>query len=281
MRRVDDAADMDSCFHNAQREAKAAFGSDDLYMEKFLLNPKHVEVQILADHDGQAIHLGERDCSMQRRHQKLIEETPCARLDQATREKMCQMALRACAAANYEGVGTIEFLLDEDGSFYFMEMNTRIQVEHPVTEMATGIDLVQQQILVALGERLSHRQDQVTFNGHVLEVRINAEDPARNFAPCPGLVTFYSAPGGPGIRVDSHLYSGYSVPPHYDSLLGKLIVQAPDRPTAIAKARRALSEFIVEGIATNASYIDELLASEGFVDGSYTTRFIEQRMASI
>ena len=216
---------------------------------------------------------------MQRRHQKLIEN---ARAPAWIRRPVRDVpdGLRACARSNYEGVGTIEFLLDEDGSFYFMEMNTRIQVEHPVTEMATGIDLVQEQILVALGERLSYRQDQVSFNGHVLEVRINAEDPSRNFAPCPGLVTFYSAPGGPGVRVDSHLYSGYSVPPYYDSLLGKLIVQAPDRPTAIAKARRALSEFIVEGIATNASYVDELLASEFFADGSYTTRFIEQRMAA-
>ncbi len=280
MRRVDTDADMESCFNNAQREARAAFGSGDLYMEKFLVNPKHVEIQILADREGNAIHLGERDCSMQRRHQKLIEETPCPRLDQATREKMCETALRACAAVQYEGVGTIEFLLDEDGSFYFMEMNTRIQVEHPVTEMVTGIDLVREQIRVALGEPLGYSQRQVVCNGHALEVRINAEAPERDFAPCPGLVSFYSAPGGPGVRVDSHLYSGYTVPPYYDSLLGKLIVHAENRPAALAKARRALSEFLVEGITTNCGFIEELLSCDGFVDGGYSTRFIEKRMAA-
>ena len=279
MRLVLKESDMINNFYAAQHEAEQAFSSGELYLEKYLANPRHVEVQIIADRHGNVVQLGERDCSLQRRHQKLIEESPCPVLDDETRRAMGAAAVAAAQSVQYSSVGTIEFLLDEDGSFYFMEMNTRIQVEHPVTELVTGIDLVQEQIRVGLGERLSFTQEDVMMRGHAIEVRINAEDAKRGFAPCPGKVEFFLAPGGPGVRLDSHLYSGYRVPSHYDSLLGKLIVWAPDRQQAITRCRRALQELMVVGVPTTAAFADELLATEAFRDGRYATKFVENYIA--
>jgi acetyl-CoA carboxylase biotin carboxylase subunit len=279
MRLVSREEDMINNFYAAQHEAEQAFSSGELYLEKYLANPRHVEVQIIADQHGNVVQLGERDCSLQRRHQKLIEESPCPILDETTRQAMGDAAVAAAKAVGYSSAGTIEFLLDDDGSFYFMEMNTRIQVEHPVTEMVTNIDLLSEQILVGLGERLSFSQEDVVMQGHAIEVRINAEDAKRGFAPCPGKVEFFLAPGGPGVRMDSHLYSGYRVPSHYDSLLGKVIVWAPNRRQAIRRCRRALHELMVVGLPTTAAFADELLATEAFREGRYATKFVETYIA--
>ena len=234
-----------------QSEAQAAFGSPVVYIEKFLQRPRHVEVQVLADGQGSAVYLGDRDCSLQRRHQKVIEEAPAPGIDDRLRAEIGEACVRACIDIGYRGAGTFEFLY-EDGGFYFIEMNTRVQVEHPVTEMITGVDIVREQLLIASGEKLSLRQEDIGFSGHSVECRINAEDP-RNFLPSPGKINTFHAPGGPGVRVDSHVYSGYTVPPHYDSLIGKLITHGDTREAALAKMRQALDELIVEGIRTNAA----------------------------
>lgn len=260
----------------AQQEAQKAFGNAGVYLEKFLTGMKHVEIQIIADKHGNVAHLGERDCSIQRRRQKLIEEAPCPVLDEDTRTRMGEAAVRAAKAVNYSGAGTLEFLLGPDNNFYFMEMNTRIQVEHPVTEMITGVDLIKEMISVAEGNVLSFRQEDVVMNGWSIECRINAEDPDRNFMPAPGKVNFYLAPGGPGVRVDSGAYPGYSIPPYYDSMIAKLIVWGSTRDEAIAKMKRALSEFIIEGVPTTISFHQRLLQHPTFVNGDFDIKFLEE-----
>src|SRR5690606_38430588 len=260
-----------------RQEAKAAFGNDMVYMEKFLENPRHVEIQVLADGQGNAVHLGERDCSMQRRHQKVVEEAPAPGITAEMRERIGRICTEACIRIGYRGAGTFEFLY-QDGEFYFIEMNTRIQVEHPVTEMITGVDLVREQLLIASGEKLSLRQQDIRFTGHAIECRINAEDPA-TFLPCPGLVKHFHAPGGLGVRVDSHIYEGYKVPPNYDSMIGKLIVHGPDRATAIARMRVALSEMVVDGIKTNVPLQQRIMADIGFQQGGTNIHYLERRLA--
>ncbi|WPP43029.1 acetyl-CoA carboxylase biotin carboxylase subunit [Paenibacillus hunanensis] len=261
---------------NAQQEAEKAFGNGGVYLEKFLTGMKHVEVQIIADRHGNAVHLGERDCSVQRRRQKLVEEAPCPVLSPKLRAEMGAAAVRAAKAVNYSGAGTLEFLLGQDGKFYFMEMNTRIQVEHPVTEMVTGVDLIQEMIRVAEGNPLSFTQEEVEINGWSIECRINAEDPQRNFMPSPGKINFYLAPGGPGVRVDSGAYPGYTISPYYDSMIAKLIVWAPTREEAIAKMKRALDEFAIDGIHTTIPFHLRLLNHETFVRGDFDIKFLEE-----
>lgn len=249
--------ELKEAFLSAQSETKAAFGDDSMYMEKLIEGARHVEVQILGDSFGNVIHLGERDCSLQRKNQKVLEETPCEVLSESTRAKICDSAVRAAKAAGYENAGTIEFLYDEDSDkYYFMEMNTRVQVEHPITEMVTGVDIVKEQIRIAAGEKLLYTQDDIKISGHAIECRINAENPSRNFAPCPGTIDYLLMPsGGLGLRVDSAIYQGYEIPPYYDSMLAKVIVHGRDRDEAIAKMKRALYEFIIEGVDTNLSLI--------------------------
>jgi acetyl-CoA carboxylase, biotin carboxylase subunit len=259
-----------------QQEAATAFGNPGVYLEKFIEDFRHVEIQVLADNHGNAIHLGERDCTVQRRMQKLVEETPSPALDGETRAEMGQAAVKAALAVNYSGAGTVEFIFDyKNHKFYFMEMNTRIQVEHPVTEMVTGVDLIKEQIKVASGEKLSISQEDVTFNGWAIECRINAENPAKNFMPSAGKIHMYLAPGGYGVRVDSAAYPGYSIPPYYDSMIAKLIVHAPTREEAIDKMKRALSEFAIEGIHTTIPFHLKLLQHEQFVSGEFNTKFLE------
>ena len=259
-----------------QSEAQAAFGSPVVYMEKFLQRPRHVEVQVLADGQGGAVHLGDRDCSLQRRHQKVIEEAPAPDIDDKLRADIGEACVEACIDMGYRGAGTFEFLY-EDGGFYFIEMNTRVQVEHPVTEMITGVDIVREQLLIASGEKLSIRQEDVRFTGHALECRINAEDP-RNFLPSPGKINTFHAPGGPGVRVDSHVYNGYTVPPHYDSLIGKLITHGDTRESALVKMRQALDELIVEGIRTNAALHRELVVDPSFMAGGVSIHYLESKL---
>jgi len=260
----------------AQQEAQKAFGNPGVYLEKYLTGMKHVEIQILADKHGNVVHLGERDCSVQRRRQKLVEEAPCPVLTPQLREAMGQAAVRAAKAVNYCGAGTLEFLLGPDGKFYFMEMNTRIQVEHPVTEMITNVDIIKEMIRVAEGEPLSIRQEDVRFDGWAIECRINAEDPERNFMPSPGTIQFYLPPGGPGVRVDSGAYPGYTISPHYDSMIAKLIVWAPTRGEAIARMRRALSEFAIEGIHTTIGFHLKLMDHKRFQAGTFDIKFLEE-----
>jgi acetyl-CoA carboxylase biotin carboxylase subunit len=279
MRVAQDSNDFARQFGMARQEAAAAFGDDSVYIEKYLARPRHVEFQVLGDQHGRVIHLGERDCSVQRRHQKLIEEAPSPALSEDLRERMGEAAVRGAASIDYVGAGTIEFLLDEDGSFYFMEMNTRIQVEHPVTEMATGFDLVKEQIRAAAGLPLSMPDQPITLRGHVIECRINAEDPERNFAPSPGTITTFHLPGGPGVRVDTHVYAGYRVPPFYDSLLGKLIVHAATREEAIKRMRHSLASFVVEGVHTTIPFLYDVMEHPGFVAGEVDTKFLERMMA--
>ena len=260
----------------ARQEAQKAFGNSGVYLEKYLTGMKHVEIQIIADKHGNVCHLGERDCSVQRRRQKLVEEAPCPVMTPALRERMGQAAVRAAKAVNYSGAGTIEFLLGPDGQFYFMEMNTRIQVEHPVTEMITGVDLIKEMIAIAEGEPLSFTQDEVRFNGWAIEFRINAEDPDRDFMPSPGRIGFYLPPGGPGVRVDSGAYPNGFVSPHYDSMIAKLIVWGPNRDEAIARGRRALGEFLVEGVKTTIPFHQKLLDHPIFQKGTFDIKFLEQ-----
>jgi acetyl-CoA carboxylase biotin carboxylase subunit len=263
-------------FSLAQNEALAAFGNGDVYVEKYLERPRHVEIQVLGDTLGRVVHLGERDCSVQRRHQKLIEESPSPALTQDLRTRMGDAAIALASAIGYVGAGTLEFLLDTDGSFYFMEMNTRIQVEHPVTEMVTGFDIVKEQIHVAAGDPLSLPAELNGLRGHAIECRVNAEDPARHFQPCPGLISAYHPPGGPGVRVDTHVYAGYTVPPHYDSLLAKVIVHGRDRTEALARMGQALDSFILEGVTTTIPFLARVIRHPAFVAGDVDTRFLER-----
>ena len=265
-------------YHAAKSEAEIAFGDGALYMEKYLVNPRHIEFQIIADNYGNVVHLGERDCSIQRRQQKLLEESPSPSLNPKLRERMGAAAVKAAKAANYSNVGTIEFLLTDKEEFYFMEMNTRVQVEHPVTEQVTGVDIIKEQIRVAAGEKLSFRQKDIKVTGHAIECRINAENPARNFAPCPGLVKLFVPAGGPGVRVDTHVYTGYRIPPYYDSMIAKLIVVGADREQALARCRRALDEFIVEGVSTTIPFSQLIMSNKDFIAGHYDTGFIERMM---
>jgi acetyl-CoA carboxylase biotin carboxylase subunit len=276
MRMVRSPRELESAIKVARSEAKAAFGDDSLYLERWIEDNRHVEVQVAVDRYGHGIHLGERDCSVQRRHQKIVEEAPTPAMSDGARIAMAERAVRAAVAAGYENVGTLEFLVDRDGTVYFIEINCRIQVEHPVTEMLTGIDMVAMQIRIAAGEPLGIAQSDVALRGHAIEFRINAEDPAHDFRPSAGIVERYLVPGGPGIRVDSHLYAGYDVPPFYDSLLAKLIVWGPDRPTAIARARGALDELLIEGLATNVPIHEALLISQPFLDGEMTTNLLDR-----
>ena len=276
MRLAWDADDLQNAYDTARNEAERAFGDPTLYLEKYLQRPRHIEFQILADSHGRVIHLGERECSIQRRHQKIIEEAPSVALDPELRAEMGRAAVAAARAAKYENAGTVEFLLDEDGSFYFMEMNTRIQVEHPVTELVTGVDLVIEQLRIATGEPISvPKRKQVRPNGHAIEFRINAEDPV-TFAPSPGRITHFSLPSGPGVRLDTHIYGGYMVPPYYDSLVAKLLVHGKDRPEAIARGRRALSMLKIDGIKTSVTLHERILDSEEFRAGHLDTHFMER-----
>jgi acetyl-CoA carboxylase biotin carboxylase subunit len=281
MRPASDPDELRRAYQTARAEAKAAFGNDNLYMEKYLRRPRHVEIQILADEHGHVIHLGERDCSVQRRHQKLIEESPSPAVDPDLRQRMGADAVKLARQVDYRSAGTVEFLLDEDGSYYFMEMNTRIQVEHPITELVTDVDLIREQLLVAAGERLEVTQDDIQMHGWAIECRINAEDPTRGFLPQPGRLRDFHAPGGPGVRVDSHLYTGYAVPPYYDSLLAKIIVHGRDRMEAIARMVRALEESVFEGVPTSIPFHQAVLAHPVFRDGEATTRFLEEHGAHL
>jgi acetyl-CoA carboxylase biotin carboxylase subunit len=262
-------------FARVSEEAKAAFGNGAMYVEKFCEHPRHVEIQVACDRHGNRVYLGERDCTIQRRHQKLVEEGPSPALDEKVRKKMGEAAIALCEAVNYENVGTVEFLLDENKNFYFMEMNTRIQVEHPVTEMITGVDLVKEQIRIACGYRLSFRQEDIKINSHSIECRINAEDPD-TFTPSPGKITALHVPGGLGVRIDSFVYAQYKVVPFYDSMIGKLIVHAPTRKDAIARMCQALDEFVIEGIKTNIPFHRKVIASKKFADGDFDTHFLEE-----
>jgi acetyl-CoA carboxylase, biotin carboxylase subunit len=278
MRLVKDESELAKLFAAAQGEAEAAFGNPGVYLEKFVQKPRHIEFQILADTFGNVIHLGERECSIQRRHQKLLEEAPSPALTPLLREKMGTAAVMAAQSINYVGAGTVEFLLDQSGEFYFMEMNTRIQVEHPVTEMITGLDLIAEQLRIAQGEPLSLTQDQVLLRGHAIECRINAEDPEHNFRPHPGRISGYLPPSGPGVRMDSHVYTDYEIPPYYDSLIGKLIVWGADRPAAIRRMRRALRECAVTGLPTTIAFHQKILDNPDFQRGDVYTNFVEQMM---
>ena len=275
MRVIRNAEEFPNLFEVAQKESIAGFGDDTMYIERFVEDPRHIEFQIMADRYGNVVQLGERDCSMQRRHQKVLEESPSAVLTPELRKKMGETAVLAAKAAQYEGAGTIEFLLDKNKDFYFMEMNTRIQVEHPVTEMVTGLDLIKEQIRVAAGEPLSFCQEDVELRGHAIECRINAERPAKNFMPSPGIIETIHLPGGNGVRVDTAVYQNYAIPPYYDSMIGKIIVHDKDRESAIAKMQSALGELNIEGVDTNIDFLYEILCHENFINGDFNTSFIE------
>ncbi|MEA2013358.1 MAG: acetyl-CoA carboxylase biotin carboxylase subunit [Verrucomicrobiota bacterium] len=274
MRVAHNSASLIQGFHSAKMEAEKAFSNSDVYLEKYLENPRHIEVQIIADDYGNVIHLGERDCSLQRRHQKLIEEAPSPALNKSLRKQMGEVAVNAAKTAKYSGAGTIEFLLDKNKNFYFMEMNTRVQVEHPVSECVTGVDIIKEQISVAMGNKLSIKQKDIKITGHAIECRINAEDPENNFTPSPGKITLYHQPGGPGVRIDSHAYEGYIIPPYYDSMVGKLICHGKDREEAITRSIRALNEYVIEGIKTTIPFELRVLHNNDFVKGTYDTSFL-------
>jgi acetyl-CoA carboxylase biotin carboxylase subunit len=278
MRVVDSGAELRDRYATAQAEARSAFNNDDVYIERYLRRPRHVEIQVLGDRHGNVVHLFERDCSVQRRHQKLIEESPSPAVTPELRRRMGDAALTGSRAIRYVGAGTFEFLLDEDGSFYFMEMNTRLQVEHPVTEVVTGLDLVREQIRVAAGEPLGYGQDDIVLRGHAIECRVNAEDPNHDFRPSPGKIEYLHFPGGPGVRVDSHIYAGYRIPPHYDSLIAKVITWGDDRDEAIARMTRSLSETLIEGPATTIPFHLRVLADTEFRAGRFDTTFVQTRM---
>lgn len=268
--------ELEASYNLVKQEAKAAFNDDKIYIEKFVVEPRHVEIQVLADEHGNAVHLGERDCSIQRKNQKIIEESPSTVLDEDLRKKMGESALKAVKASGYTNCGTIEFLVDSDRNYYFMEMNTRIQVEHPVTELQTGIDLVKEQIKVASGEKLNFKQEDIKFDGHSIECRINAENPDRNFMPCPGKIEGLNFPGGNGVRIDSGIYSGYTIPCHYDSMLAKMIVHGKNRGEAIAKAKRALEELVIDGVDTNIDFLLKIIDNPKFINGDFDTSFIQK-----
>lgn len=276
MRVVRNSEEFEKNFQNAQREAENGFGDNSMYIEKYIEHPKHIEFQILADNEGNTIHLGERDCSVQRRHQKMIEESPCTALDEDLREQMGAMAVRAAKAVGYRNAGTVEFLLDSHRQFYFMEINTRIQVEHGVTELVTGIDLVKEQIRIAAGEKLGLRQSDIHLTGHAMEVRINAENPDKNFAPCPGTIQELHIPGGNGVRIDTAVYPGYIIPQYYDSMIMKVMVYDKDRESALKKMRSTLGEVIIEGVTTNLDFQYEILKNKEFESGAVHTDFIEK-----
>lgn len=276
MRVVNSEASLLNSIHITQSEAAAAFGDSTVYMEKYLENPRHVEVQVLADGQGHAIHLYDRDCSMQRRHQKVVEEAPAPQIDEEARSQVLQSCVDACIEIDYRGAGTFEFLY-EDGHFYFIEMNTRVQVEHPVTEMVTGVDIVKEQLRIAAGMPLSLKQEDIKCEGHAFECRINAEDP-RTFMPSPGKVVHFHAPGGNGVRVDSHLYDGYTVPPHYDSLVAKLITYGEDRETALIRMKNALDEMLVEGIRTNIALHQDIVTDGYFIEGGVNIHYLEKKL---
>ena len=274
MRAVQDPAEFSRHFHAAQAEAKGAFGNSDVYIEKLITGPRHVEIQVMGDGQGTTVHYGERECSIQRRHQKLLEEAPSSAVSDDLRARMGAAAIRGAAAVDYVGAGTVEFLLDADGNFYFMEMNTRIQVEHPVTEEIYGVDLIEQQIRVAMGERLENHS--ARMNGHAIECRINAENPDRNFSPSPGRISAFNLPGGLGVRVDTHAYADYTIPANYDSMIAKLIVHGSTRRQAIGRMQRALDEFVIEGVATTIPFHRKLLRHPAFLEGAIDTHFVEQ-----
>jgi len=276
MRVVKEMSELENAYNSAQSEAGAAFGNPDVYMEKYFINPRHIEVQLIGDRYGNAVSLGERECSIQRKHQKLIEESPSPAVDQALRDKLNAAAIRGALQANYNSTGTIEFLMDDKGDFYFMEMNTRIQVEHTVTEEVIGLDLIKEQIAVAAGKKLDNRLKKYKLRGHAIECRINAEDPAQNFRPSPGKITAFHTPGGYGVRVDTHAYAQYQIPPYYDSLIAKLIAHGKDRETAINRMKRALEEFIIEGVATTIPLHQAILNTPEFRSGNFDTSFIEK-----
>jgi acetyl-CoA carboxylase biotin carboxylase subunit len=277
MRLVRTPEELEAAWHRARAEAGAAFGRDEVYLERFLERVRHVEVQVLADGHGRAVHLGERECSLQRRHQKVVEEAPSPAVDPCLRERLAAAALAICRGIGYRGAGTVEFVVDAvTGQFYFIEMNTRLQVEHPVTELITGVDIVVEQIRLAAGEPLSFRQEDVTLRGHALECRVLAEDPDRGFLPCPGRIAAYQPPAGPGVRLDSHCYPGYAVPPDYDSLLAKVVTWGPDRHTAIRRMARALAEYRIEGVATNIPFLRQLMAHPDFLAGHFHTHWLEE-----
>lgn len=281
MRAARNEKELESYFVTAQQESVHAFGDDSMYLEKFVEDPRHVEVQIIADKYGNVVSLGERDCSIQRRHQKIIEESPCIALSEKLRRKMGQAAVRAAKAVGYESAGTIEFLLDKSGDFYFMEMNTRIQVEHPVTEFVSGVDLIREQILIAAGQPLSVEQKDIVLRGHAIECRINAEDPKKRFLPCPGTITELHLPGGNGVRMDTAVYTGYTIPPNYDSMIVKVIVHDRDRESAIRKMISTLGEVVIEGVETNLDFQYDLLNQPDFQSGKITTDFISQHYQNI
>ena len=278
MRQVDGPEGLESAFHAAQAEAIACFGDGEMYLEKLVLSPRHIEFQIMADSQGHVVHLGERDCSIQRRRQKLIEESPSRALTPQLREEMGRAAVAAAKAAGYVGAGTVEFVLSPQGQFYFIEMNTRIQVEHPVTELVTGVDLVKEQLRVAAGLPLSFTQEDIHVSGHAIECRINAEDPEHDFRPCPGKTEFLHLPGGPGVRVDTALYPGYEVSPFYDSLVAKVLVHAPTRLEAIRRMRRSLEELVIEGYPTNSALAHLIMHDGEFVRGQYDTSFLDRNL---
>ena len=278
MRIAWDEAGFGKSFHTAQMESVNAFGDDTMYIEKYIVHPRHIEFQILADKQGNVVHLGERDCSVQRRHQKVLEESPSCAIGGDLRARMGAVAVAAARAVGYENAGTIEFLLDGNKDFYFMEMNTRIQVEHPVTEMVTGIDLIKEQIRIAAGLPLSFSQEDIKVSGHAIECRINAENPKKNFRPSPGTIQEVHFPGGNGIRVDTAVYPGYTIPPTYDSMIAKLIVHGKDRAEAIAKMRSALGEFVIQGIDTNLDFQFDIVSNPEFCKGNFDTGFIEEQM---
>ena len=272
------AEELEKEYEIVKQEAKNSFNDDEIYIEKFISNPRHVEIQIVADEHGNVIHLGERDCTIQRNHQKVIEETPSTAIDEKTRNKMGNAAIKAAKTAGYTSLGTVEFLVDKDNNFYFMEMNTRIQVEHPITEMRTGIDLVKTQIKIATGEELKIKQKDVEFKGHSIECRLNAENPSKKFMPCPGLIKGLHFPGGNGVRIDSAIYEGYTIPANYDSMIAKLITFGTNRNEAISKMKRVLEELVIEGIQTNQDFLFEIIKNPNFIRGNFDTSFIEKEI---
>jgi len=280
MRVAHDAGSFEKLYRQARNEAEAAFGDSGVYLEKFLARPRHIEFQVFGDRFGRVVHLGERDCTIQRRHQKLIEEAPSPALTAELREEMGNAAVSAAKAIDYVGAGTVEFLLDQDGRYYFIEMNTRIQVEHPVTEVTTGLDLLKEQIRVAAGEPLSFPEEQVTHSRHAIEFRINAEDPDRNFSPSPGQITTFHPPGGPGVRLDTHVYTGYRMPPYYDSLLAKVIISGNTREEAIVRAQHSLDSFVIEGISTTIGILSRITRDPHFVSGNVDTGFVARLLAA-
>jgi acetyl-CoA carboxylase biotin carboxylase subunit len=281
MRRAYTPDALESAYEEAKAEARACFGNDEMYVEKLILNPRHIEFQILADEFGNVVHLGERDCSIQRKNQKLIEESPCMLLEETQRREMGEAAVRAAKSAGYTNAGTVEFVLDENGNYYFIEMNTRIQVEHAVTEMLTGMDLIREQIRIAFHQPLRVTQEEISLNGHAIECRINAEDPAGGFRPNSGKLSFLNFPGGPGVRVDTALYEGYETSPFYDSMVAKIIVQAPTRLDAIRKMRRALEELMTDGITTTGDFAYLLMHHPDYVKGKFDVGFMEQHLEEI